>query len=208
MTEIDFIDKVKCISKDSKNLIYNDGGYTIQRGMAHSISGHVEDLFALYVAKKINSTELTYYVDKVISFREMDGSKAISFKPDLMIVNNENVMTHYFDLKTDLGWNRYLKDYVTKKHNFIEKLKQRNKAWINLKNQKARDVVVSDTLKYHMVVVYGGNINAKTMQENNQIVMALDNVKLDVLYHDIEGKGFEVDHTSFKNIHTSIIETI
>ena len=204
MTEVEFINKIKGISRDSKNLIYGDGGYNLHRGMAHSIAGNVEDLFALYVAKKNRSTELTYYVDKVISFREEDGAKATSFKPDLMIVNNDNVMTHYFDLKTNLGWNRYLEDYVIKKHSFIEKLKKRKKAWINLKDNETIDVVVSDTLKYHMVVVYGGNINKEAMEENKLIIDGLDNVMIDVLYHDLKGDGFEIDHRAFDNIHNSI----
>ncbi|MFT0714042.1 hypothetical protein [Flagellimonas lutimaris] len=208
MTDKEFIKKIQAVSKESKNLIYGDGGFNIRRGMAHSISGNVEDLFALFIASKIGRKELTYYVDKVISFRKHKKAKATSFKPDLMIINSNNVMTHYFDVKTNLGWNRHLKDYVIKKHVFIEKLKERNSAWITLKNEKAINVSVSDKLKYHMVVVYGGNINSRTMADNRKIVAELDNVNLDVLFHDEETDSFELDQGAFSNIHNSIINNI
>ncbi|WP_111710170.1 hypothetical protein [Lutibacter citreus] len=206
MNEIEFIDRVKAKSIESKKLIEGNGGYKIKRGMAHSISGFVEDLFALYVAEYINRDNLEYFVDKVISIRLNKNEKARSFKPDLMIINSENIMTHYFDLKTNLGWNRYLENYITEKNDFINQLRGR-KAWINLgKNEKAKDVVISENLKYHMVVIYGGNINQETMINNLKIASNLENIEIDTLYHkNDDNANFEIDYKAFENIHNSIL---
>jgi hypothetical protein len=115
MTKEEFIHKIQQYRIDAEKLIEGDGGYNIKRGMAHVISGYVEDLFALYVATKIAKKEIEFFVDKVTSIRFNESDKAKSFKPDLSIVNN-NVLTHYFDLKTNMGWNRDFVSYLEEKN--------------------------------------------------------------------------------------------
>ena len=122
MTEIEFFEKIHIKYKESNLLIEGDGGFNIKRGMAHVMSGYLEDLFALFIAKKINNPELEFYVDKVTSIRFKINEKAKSFKPDLMIIEN-GVMTHYFDLKSNLGWNRNAENYLINKNDFISNLK-------------------------------------------------------------------------------------
>jgi hypothetical protein len=104
MTKEEFIGKIHQHRKNAENLMEGDGGYKIKRGMAHVISGYVEDLFALFLASNIGNKDLEFYVDKVTSIRFNKNKKAKSFKPDLSIINN-NTLTHYFDLKTNMGWN-------------------------------------------------------------------------------------------------------
>ena len=106
MTEMEFFEKVYQKYQESNHLLEGDGGFNIKRGMAHVISGYLEDLFALYIAQKVNRKDVEYFVDKVISIRFFEKEKAKSFKPDLAIIDN-GVMTHYFDLKSNLGWNPF-----------------------------------------------------------------------------------------------------
>ncbi|WP_459211408.1 hypothetical protein [Aquimarina rhabdastrellae] len=66
MTEVQFFEKVHQKYKDSNHLLEGDGGFNIKRGMAHVMSGYLEDLFALYIAQKVNRKDVEYFVDKVI----------------------------------------------------------------------------------------------------------------------------------------------
>ena len=82
MTQEEFVEKIHFFTRNAKKLIEGDGGYNIKRGMAHVTSGYVEDLFALYIAKKLNRSDLLYLVDKVTSIRFSKNGKATTFKPD------------------------------------------------------------------------------------------------------------------------------
>ncbi|MCR8666229.1 hypothetical protein NO995_00900 [Aestuariibaculum sp. M13] len=217
----DLIDKISKQVYQSRELIEGNGGFHIRRGMAHKISGYCEDLFALYIAQHINRHDYQYYVDKVISTKFEGDKKSTSFKPDLAIINEQNVLTHYFDLKTNLGWNRHLKDYLTKKNEFITNLKAKGEAWITSKKEwlaledkegkeiefnrrfplpDYQKITISDSLKYHMVVIFGGNINEKDMVKNMDIANGFDkNIALDVLY-----QNNTINNTAFSNIHKAL----
>jgi hypothetical protein len=204
MTEVQFFEKVHQKYKDSNHLLEGDGGYRIKRGMAHVMSGYLEDLFALYVAQKVKRKDVEYFVDKVISIRFSDNAKAKSFKPDLAIIDN-GVMTHYFDLKSNLGWNRNSKAYMIDKEAFIEKLKGQ-KAWIRDKNDRSiSSIKISDKLKYNMVVVFGGNISSEQMVKNFEASNELGNVQLQVLHRKRKEEAHEaIDFEAFEAIHKSL----
>ncbi len=129
-------------------------------------------------------------------------------------------MTHYFDIKTNLGWNRHLENYLYSKEEFIASLRLHGKAWITskpswLEKEDEKDetisfnnkyplpnlqhLTISENLKYHIVVVFGRNINADKMEENYQIVKSLKNVKLNVLSHKER-----IVQDSFDSIHRSL----
>ena len=82
----------------------NPGDYNIWRGVSHSISSQSEDLFALFIAEKLNDASLEFIVDKTMTFK-MSGKKSIQFRPDLAIVKN-GILTHSIDLKMDMGYKR------------------------------------------------------------------------------------------------------
>lgn len=216
----DLINNIKKQVHKSRGLLEGNGGYHIRRGMAHTISGYCEDIFALYVAQYLDRNDLSFYVDKVISTRFEGYKKSTSFKPDLAIVDENNVLTHYFDLKTNLGWNRHLEKYLIEKKKLVEDLKIHKKAWITSKKSwlekldaddnkiafnneyvlpARQEITISDNLKYHMIVVFGGNINSETMEENYRIASSLCNVKLDVLY-----EHQKINDISFDNIHKAL----
>tara|TARA_B110000114_G_C15036777_1_gene375281 strand:+ start:344 stop:961 length:618 start_codon:yes stop_codon:yes gene_type:complete len=204
MTGKKFIDKVINHKDKANELIEGDGGFNIKRGMAHTISGYVEDLFALFIATNVNCKENEYLVDKVISIRFNENEKAKSFKPDLAIVNN-NLLTHYFDLKTNMGWNRHFDIYLKEKNAFIEKLKNRN-AWIRHNKKEVQEINISEDLTYQMVVVFGWNINKDLLQNNLEIAKNYPNVKVNILYaHDDESNEYSVNEKAFNSILKSVI---
>lgn len=205
MTEKELINSIIEKAKDARNLIEGNDDFNIKRGMAHSISGYCEDAFALYIARKLQNPELNFFVDKVISTKFEGHKRSTSFKPDLAIVTPENVLTHYFDLKTNLGWNRYLKEYLQKKNTFIESLISHNKAWVTGKKEwsdfNTLSLNISPELKYHMVVVFGGNINDRTMKENLEFASNLKYIELNVLKPEGSEK---YDPAAFLNIEKSL----
>lgn len=204
MTEVEFFDKIHHKYREANDLIEGDGNFNIKRGMAHTMSGYLEDLFALYLAKKINRTDLLFYVDKVFSIRLNPNTKAKSYKPDLMIID-DNRLTHYFDLKSNLGWNRDARHYLEQKNDLIKNLRGKE-AWIRDKiDGSVQEIIISKDLTYHMVVVFGGNINPETMDENIQLASQLEYVKLDVLHkrRKLE-EASAINYTAFENIYESL----
>lgn len=201
MTSEEFVEKIHIHTRNAKNLIEGNGGFNIKRGMAHVTSGYVEDLFSLYLAKKLNRLDLQYLVDKVTSIRFSKNGKATTFKPDLSIINSENVLTHYFDLKTNLGWNRDLAAYLKTKNDFINKIKGR-KAWIHFDKDNIQNITISEKLKYKMVVIYGWNINKNQMEENIRLAGEYENVELFVLNKLDENKLLVIGSQDFERLHT------
>lgn len=201
MTHQEFFDKIENHRLASSTLLVKPGRHQITRGMAHVISGFVEDLFALFVAEKLNQQSLKYYVDKVISFRPTDNSKAKSFKPDLAIINN-GTLTHYFDVKTNMGWNRHFEAYLLEKNNFIGSLKGRQ-AWIHhgKTNQEKETIHLSKNLKYHMVIIYGWNINQDLLKKNLAAASQFQHVKVSVLYQlQGDSKQYRLHDQAFQEI--------
>ena len=104
MTNQDFISNICGFYKESRKLMVDAGDYNIWRGVSHSISSQSEDLFALFIAKKLNDSSLEFIVDKTMTYK-MPGKKSIQFRPDLAIIN-KGVLTHSIDLKMDMGYKR------------------------------------------------------------------------------------------------------
>lgn len=202
MKKEEFFEKIKAHGEKSDDLMEGTGGYRIKRGMAHVISGYVEDLFALFIAKNIDNKEIEYNVDKVTSIRFNSNDKAKSFKPDLSIVN-KGILTHYFDLKTNMGWNRNFGEYLESKNKFIESIKNK-KAWIYWEDGK-HNITISPNLKYQMVVVYGWNINKNQLNENLKIAKDLSNIEVYVLYTiKSDNSEYEINEQAFDDIIKSV----
>lgn len=181
MTELDFFKKIQIHRDWCKNLAEGNGGFNIKRGQAKVMSGYVEDLFALYLAERINRNDLQFLVDKSTSLKFSPKGKATSFKPDVSIINSDNVLTEYYDLKTNLGWNRDIENYIKKKSEFISKIKGR-KGWIHFSKDNVQEITFSENLKYKMVVIHGWNINQEQLNKNIELVKEFENVDLYILY--------------------------
>lgn len=163
MSNKDFIEKIIQSYVDSRELSYGNGGYNITRGMSHSSSGKAEDLFALFVANYLDDNDLKFLVDKPISANISTQKRKKTFKPDLAIEQN-NQLTHYFDLKMDLGWNRDIEHYLYVKNNFINELKKSKTASYKILGGK-KEIQIADALIYQIVILTPKNGNAKALRK-------------------------------------------
>ena len=181
MTEQEFFALIEEQQKKSHDLLVDKGDYNIVRGMAHVAAGFVEDLFAVYMANKIGDKRIHYLVDKVISFNEEGSTKAKSFKPDLFASSTRGeYMTHYFDVKTNLGWNRDIETYLKEKNEFVKSIRGKN-GWIHFNGDKPWELQFDPNLKYQIVVIWGGNVNEDLLEKNMEIARSLDAVEMYVL---------------------------
>lgn len=202
MTEEEFFQKVWNHQKECKQLSEGDGGYNIKRGMAKVSSGYIEDLFALYLAKK-NKTDYLYLIDKITSLKFSKNGKSTTFKPDLSVISSNNILFEYFDIKTNLGWNRDINDYMKKKNDFISKIKGR-KGWIRFSQDEILNIEFDHKLKYKMVVIHGGNINESQIEANKKCIEQYDNVELYILYDHYKNR---INTEDFERLITdSIVE--
>lgn len=203
MTNKEFIDKIENHRIEAQSLLTGNGGFNIKRGMAHVISGYVEDLFALFIAEKINSKNIQFLVDKVTSIRFNKGERAKSFKPDLSIIDND-ILTHYFDLKTNMGWNREFEAYLKQKNDFVKSLRGKN-AWIRHSKTEVQNIKVSTNLIYQMVIIYGWNINQKTLKKNLNLAKNFENLQVHILFHKNHEKDlFEINELAFTDIFNTL----
>lgn len=200
MTEQEFVDKVNHQYSIAHNLHEGDGGYNIIRGMAHTVSGYLEDLFSLYMAQKIENKNFQYLVDKLISIRFIKSGRATTFKPDLAILE-ENVVTHYYDLKTNLGWNRELEKYLKEKNELIRKIKGR-KGWIYFSKDNVQNITFSKNLKYQIVVFNGWNINPEHLLINVNFAATLENIDFHILNTWDKKEGtLNIDLKAFESLY-------
>ena len=200
MTEQEFVDKVNKQYSIAGNLHEGNGGYNIYRGTSHVISGYLEDLFALYMAEKNDRKDYQYLVDKLLSIRFSKNGRATSFKPDLTILNN-NIVTHYYDLKTNLGWNRDLEKYLKEKNDLIQRI-QGKEAWIHFSNGRVQNITFTKHLKYQIVVFNGWNINPDHLAINVEFASRLENIEFHILntWNKKEGT-LNIDLKAFESLH-------
>ena len=206
MTEKDFVNIINRHYSAASQLLEGNGGYDIYRGTAHPISGYLEDVFALYMAKRINRKNLQFLVDKLISSRSEKSKRAITFKPDLAILDNSR-LTHYYDLKTNLGWNRDLNKYLIQKNELINSIKGK-KGWITFpkvdKDNPAirQEVDFDENLKYKIVIFNGWNINKKMLDANLSLSSTLENIEMYILNEwDDKTRSLKMDKSAFTNLY-------
>ncbi|MDB4207357.1 hypothetical protein N9771_02900 [Flavobacteriaceae bacterium] len=130
------------------------GDYKIWRGVSHSISSQSEDLFALFIAKKLNDSSLEFIVDKTMTYK-MPGKKSIQFRPDLAIIN-KGVLTHSIDLKMDMGYKRrYFEtpEFETEEKKFSTFREQTFESVSYRMNDHKVELKVSPKIKNQIVVI-------------------------------------------------------
>ena len=150
MTPEEFIYKIVEAYQKAYDLASEKKDERVKRGKQHSISGIAEDLFAVYLADKIEGADLKFYIDLNISVKLNKDSRAMSFRPDLYILKDE-VITHYFDFKTDLGWNRDFTPYLKEKNQRIQDIRGKKC------KSKNCNFTISDKVKYQVVLLNGSN---------------------------------------------------
>jgi len=198
MTQEEFLAGIESEYKKARELFEGKGEYDIYRGTAHAVSGYMEDTFAIYMANRIGIKEYQYLVDKLITYRDKNEAKAVTFKPDLAILE-KGVLTHYYDLKTNLGWNRDLEKYLRNKNELIEKIRGKE-GWITFPG-KRQTIFNSENLKYQMVVFNGWNINQQILSDNVLFSSSLANVEIYILNTwDANTKTLNINQNAFDKL--------
>ncbi|WP_282773622.1 hypothetical protein [Phaeodactylibacter xiamenensis] len=207
MTNEAFINEIIAQYAKARTLTFGDAGYNIRRGKSHSIAGIAEDLFATLIAQKLKDKNLLFLVNKVFSVRIPGVKRAKSFQPDIAIVKN-NVLTHIFEIKMDLGWNRNPKQYLIEKNNFIQQMKDHAlKPWFHKTDEVP--IEVSKNLAIQVVVLSGKNIGQKKLDRIQLDIEPLENIELYILsngmhlnfYREEERKDVIIEHTEFDRLY-------
>lgn len=132
----------------------------IRRGRSRAISSEVEDLFARYILANDPAIE-TIYVDQPLSY----NGRECSFYPDIVVVK-KGVICAFFDLKTDLGWQRDGLPDLCRRHMKTLTLVRGHKVklWEAADEDKApRFLKVAQRARYGVVIVSGTNVDQKNL---------------------------------------------
>ena len=154
MNNQEFISHICNYYKESRELKIPDNPYEIWRGVNHSISSKSEDLFALFIAKRLNDSTLEFIVDKTITCK-IPGKKSIQFRPDLAIVK-DGILTHSIDLKMDMGYKRRYfetKAFGKQKEKFNLFRNQSFESVSYKRNDNKFELNVSSEIKNQIVVI-------------------------------------------------------
>ena len=181
MTPREFIDKIIEAYWMAGDLACGEKDKRLTRGLQSPISSSAEDWFAFFIASKFPDEELEFFIDTNISLKYEGDKKTYSIRPDLYIIK-DNIITHYFDVKTDLGWNRNFSPYLEGKEQRMKKIQGRTC------KSKTRMLTFSENIKYQVVLLHGGN-GAK-IEDYRQTATNLENVEMYVLTQG--------DHPNFK----------
>lgn len=163
-----FISEVIRLYKEARKARVNNNRIT--RGRSHSISSHVEDIFAEFLAE--NLEKYNYLVDQPIS---IEGKKNPIY-PDIVLVDNDKI-TDLIDLKMDLGWNRNgFIAFCEKKEHLIEDIRNKGCRLKDGVTKEVKSFKIDKNLKYHIVIISDTNISKKRMKANLEGTSKLRNV--------------------------------
>ncbi|MBL0315055.1 MAG: hypothetical protein IPP69_04455 [Flavobacteriales bacterium] len=108
-----------------------------------------------------------------------------------LIKNDEGELfqaTHLFDLKTDLGFNRLFEDFITEKREFIKNKRGQRvwSSWNESDGYRRKEIEISSTLKYTVVVVIDWNIDKSALSDLVNLANSTDEVNMFVLLNHIK----------------------
>jgi hypothetical protein len=178
------------------------GDYKIWRGVSHSISSQSEDLFALFIAKKLNDSSLEFIVDKTMTYK-MPGKKSIQFRPDLAIIN-KGVLTHSIDLKMDMGYKRrYFEtpEFETEEKKFSTFREQTFESVSYRMNDHKVELKVSPKIKNQIVVISEKN-EGKSSNRTDMIeaINMMDWVSIYYLSGDVHPNNYSNELPSVNDV--------
>jgi len=153
VTPHDFISSIIEAYKKSKEIYGGNKDRRLFRGKQPSISAIAEDSFGKFISSNFSSPNLKFIIEPIFSFSREGKKRKQTIIPDLAIIQDE-VVTHYFDLKMDLGFSRNLKEDLSKKDSLIKDLrgKESTQTWLG-------KFTFSPKIIYQMVIISRHNAN-------------------------------------------------
>lgn len=140
----------------------------VRRGRSHSISSVVEDLLADYLVQNDETID-SIYVDQPVTVAD----KKITIYPDIMVVRN-GVVTALIDVKLDIGWHRNgLTELATKHRDMAISLRGYSCRLRDGVTKEIRNLEISQTLSYNIVMISRTNINPLILQKHETDIKEL-----------------------------------
>jgi hypothetical protein len=136
----------------------------IVRDRSHTISGAVEDLFALYILELFDEKDkIKIFIDKGIQIK-LNGKRKKIY-PDIVVVKDKQIIG-IIDMKMDLGWSRGTFHTICEKYGAY---------LVGLKNgasleELGANVTLSPKLIYQVVVVSKLNITLQNLDDNLKLI--------------------------------------
>lgn len=159
----------------------------VHRGRSHSISGDLEDLLALFIARN-NPNLRSYFTDQPLKF----GNK--TRYPDIVIQDEHGCIRNLIDVKADTGWMRNdLYNFCNKWESYIEDVKGSQTTFKLGENKEPRKGEFSTDLKYHVVIVSKKNSGKKLDEDYNRVKAELRNVKVYILSRGVHPNKYGSD---------------
>jgi hypothetical protein len=148
----------------------------IQRGRSASISSGLEDLTALFIALN-NPNQCIYFSDQPMKFKGTTTKY-----PDIVIQNQDGVIEHLIDVKTDTGWNRDgTYEFCERWEKTIAKVKGTETSFKRGVDKQLIRGEFSSDLKYHVVVISKLNSGKNIEVDRTRVTQNLHNVCLYIL---------------------------
>mgnify|MGYP000746004541 CR=1 FL=1 len=163
MTEEELVHRVIDLYEGARNPHYVSK--RIRRGTNGSISSATEDLFANYIAERIEDVDI--YVNQMFTL----GRKR--FQPDIALVHDKKVLS-VFELKQDLGWKRAQENKIEPYAQQIKDLRDQTRNIPNKFNHEKDRKVTFRGLKRNFVIISDGNISKDLQAENRALFETIE----------------------------------
>ena len=158
----------------------------VLRGRSASISSGLEDLTAYFIALN-NPNQCMYYVDQPIKF---EGST--TKYPDVVIQNNNGVISNLIDVKTDIGWARdKMLSFCQEWESRIESIKGTKTTFKSGKDKSVMDGIFDINIKYHIFVISKINSGNKIDSDVDTVKETLKNVCLYLLSDKLHPNNYK-----------------
>lgn len=164
MSNEQFIKEIISYYNANRSYSLDPKGYHIWRGVNHSISSKTEDLFARFVAKRLDRKDLEFIVDKTMSYKYNGMARSKQFRPDLAIVKDGQIKV-IVDLKMDMGYKRNFQETDSfksdqKRFSAFHKRPNGLEVWYKDDKDKKVDLTVSQKAINLVVAISSENIGA------------------------------------------------
>lgn len=162
----------------------------IHRGRSSSISSEVEDLTAYFIAYNAPNKKCDYFIDQPMKF-----AKGKTYYPDIAIQNDKGEIENLIDVKIDLGWNRsgiysFCKEWESR----IKAIKGKETSFKRGKDKTLIKGRFSKDIKYHVVVITGGNSGSNLQNDRLQVMKDMKHVCLYVLSDGVHPNDYKLSH--------------
>ena len=199
MTPEIFFEKLIKLYSDSRESIFP--AENIYRGRNVSISGYLEDLFAKFIATNNPKKEFDYLIDQPMSFPSSNLDKQVTKYPDIVIQSQQDgVITHLIDMKTDLGWNRNgMLEFCNEWEGIIESSKNKETNFKDGKTKVEKKGKFSKNLHLHIVVASRINSGKTIWEHYKEIETSLKNVSIYILSDKVHPNNYEMSDKDILN---------